>query len=130
MIRNRLICIGLLAGSERFTGAAMLATGGAVRGGAGMVRLVTAQRAADAVRLEYPEVVVVPIATGTRDGGVPNGGVPNGGRPGGQGSGGPCKPGVQRRKEQDEAKENDDQDGEVTKEIGGYPCGLHEECDN
>jgi hydroxyethylthiazole kinase-like uncharacterized protein yjeF len=81
--------IGLLAGSERFTGAAMLATGGAVRGGAGMVRLVTAQRAADAVRLEYPEVVVVPIATGTRDGGVRNGGVPNGGRPGGEGSSGP-----------------------------------------
>jgi ADP-dependent NAD(P)H-hydrate dehydratase / NAD(P)H-hydrate epimerase len=76
--------IGLLAGSERFTGAAMLATGGAVRGGAGMVRLVTAQRAADAVRLEYPEVVVVPIATGARDGGGPNGG-----RPGGEGSNGP-----------------------------------------
>ncbi len=61
--------LGLLAGSERFTGAAMLATGGAVRGGAGMVRLVTAQRAADAVRFEWPEVVVVPVAAGTRNGG-------------------------------------------------------------
>jgi hydroxyethylthiazole kinase-like uncharacterized protein yjeF len=52
--------IGLLAGSERYTGAAVLATGGAVRGGAGMVRLVTAQRAADAVRTQWPEVVVTP----------------------------------------------------------------------
>jgi hydroxyethylthiazole kinase-like uncharacterized protein yjeF len=76
--------IGLLAGSERFTGAAMLATGGAVRGGAGMVRLVTAQRAAEAVRLEYPEVVVVPIAAGT-----PTGAAPTGGRPGGDGASGP-----------------------------------------
>jgi hydroxyethylthiazole kinase-like uncharacterized protein yjeF len=50
--------VGLLAGSERYTGAALLATGGAVRGGAGMVRLVTAQRAADAVRRQWPEVVV------------------------------------------------------------------------
>ena len=33
--------LGLLAGSDRYTGAALLATGGAVRGGAGMVRLVT-----------------------------------------------------------------------------------------
>jgi hydroxyethylthiazole kinase-like uncharacterized protein yjeF len=57
--------VGLLAGSERFTGAAMLSTGAAVRGGAGMVRLVTAQRAADAVRLEWPEVVVTPVAAGT-----------------------------------------------------------------
>jgi hydroxyethylthiazole kinase-like uncharacterized protein yjeF len=53
--------VGLLAGSERYTGAALLATGGAVRGGAGMVRLVTAQRAADAVRLEWPEVIVTPM---------------------------------------------------------------------
>lgn len=53
--------IGLLVGSERFTGAALLATGGAVRGGAGMVRLVTAQRAADAVRLDWPEVVITPL---------------------------------------------------------------------
>ena len=52
--------VGLLAGSDRYTGAALLATGGAVRGGAGMVRLVTAQRAADAVRLEWPEAVITP----------------------------------------------------------------------
>src|SRR6185437_10497273 len=55
--------VGLLAGSDRYTGAAMLATGGAVRGGAGMVRLVTAQRAADAVRLEWPEAVITPVSS-------------------------------------------------------------------
>ena len=33
--------VGVLAGSDRFAGAAVLATGGAVRGGAGMVRVVT-----------------------------------------------------------------------------------------
>jgi ADP-dependent NAD(P)H-hydrate dehydratase / NAD(P)H-hydrate epimerase len=54
--------VGLLAGSDRYTGAAVLATGGAVRGGAGMVRLVTAQRAADAVRLEWPEVIITPTS--------------------------------------------------------------------
>jgi hydroxyethylthiazole kinase-like uncharacterized protein yjeF len=50
--------VGLLAGSDRFTGAAVLATGGAVHGGAGMVRLVTAPAAADVVRAHWPEVVI------------------------------------------------------------------------
>jgi hydroxyethylthiazole kinase-like uncharacterized protein yjeF len=50
--------LGLLAGSERFTGAAVLATGGAVRGGAGMVRLVTAPEAATPVRQLWPEAVI------------------------------------------------------------------------
>lgn len=50
--------IGLLAGSDQYTGAAVLAAGGAVRGGAGMVRLVTPRSAAIAVRREWPEVVV------------------------------------------------------------------------
>ena len=36
--------LGIVAGSDRFTGAAALAVGGALRGGAGMVRLVTAGR--------------------------------------------------------------------------------------
>jgi ADP-dependent NAD(P)H-hydrate dehydratase / NAD(P)H-hydrate epimerase len=53
--------LGLMAGSERFTGAAILATGGAVRGGAGMVRLVTAPEAAAAVRQEWPEAVLTVI---------------------------------------------------------------------
>ncbi len=50
--------LGLLAGSDRFTGAALLATGGAVHGGAGMVRVVTAHTAAALVRQAWPEAVV------------------------------------------------------------------------
>jgi hydroxyethylthiazole kinase-like uncharacterized protein yjeF len=53
--------LGLLAGSDRFTGAALLATGGAVHGGAGMVRLVTAPAAAAAVRQVWPEVVITEL---------------------------------------------------------------------
>jgi len=50
--------VGLLAGSDRFGGAVVLATGGAVRGGAGMVRVVTASVAAAAVRQAWPEAVL------------------------------------------------------------------------
>jgi hydroxyethylthiazole kinase-like uncharacterized protein yjeF len=50
--------LGLLAGSDRFTGAALLSTGGAVHGGAGMVRVVTAQAAATLVRQVWPETVL------------------------------------------------------------------------
>jgi hydroxyethylthiazole kinase-like uncharacterized protein yjeF len=50
--------LGLMAGSDRFTGAAVLATGGAVHGGAGMVRVVTAQAAAAVVRQAWPEAVL------------------------------------------------------------------------
>ncbi len=50
--------LGLLAGSDRFTGAVLLSTGGAVRGGAGMVRVVTANVAAVLVRQAWPETVV------------------------------------------------------------------------
>jgi hydroxyethylthiazole kinase-like uncharacterized protein yjeF len=53
--------LGLLAGSDKYAGAAMLSTGGAVAGGAGMVRLVTAPPAAAAVRLVHPEVVVTEL---------------------------------------------------------------------
>ena len=42
--------LGIVAGSDRFTGAATLAVGGALRGGAGMVRLVTATAAASSGR--------------------------------------------------------------------------------
>jgi ADP-dependent NAD(P)H-hydrate dehydratase / NAD(P)H-hydrate epimerase len=60
--------LGLLVGSDKYTGAALLATGGAVNGGAGMVRLVTAPRAAAAVRLAHPEVVIseLPVETTLR----------------------------------------------------------------
>lgn len=54
--------LGLLAGSGRFTGAALLSAGGAVRGGAGMVRLVTDHQPAMIVRPEWPEVVVTETA--------------------------------------------------------------------
>ena len=50
--------VGLVVGSDRFAGAAVLATGGAVRGGAGMVRVVTGEVAAAAVRQWWPEVVI------------------------------------------------------------------------
>jgi hydroxyethylthiazole kinase-like uncharacterized protein yjeF len=50
--------LGLLAGSDRFTGAALLSAGGAVHGGAGMVRAVTTQVAAVLVRQKWPETVV------------------------------------------------------------------------
>jgi len=53
--------LGLLAGSDRFTGAALLSTGGAVRGGAGMVRLVTAPTAAAVARGLWPEVVITEL---------------------------------------------------------------------
>jgi hydroxyethylthiazole kinase-like uncharacterized protein yjeF len=50
--------LGIVAGSERFTGAAALAVGGAIRGGAGMVRLVTPEPAAAVVRQHWPESVI------------------------------------------------------------------------
>ena len=48
----------MLAGSDRFGGAVVLATGGAVRGGAGMVRVVTAPVPVGAVRQAWPEAVL------------------------------------------------------------------------
>jgi hydroxyethylthiazole kinase-like uncharacterized protein yjeF len=54
--------LGLLVGSDRYTGAALLATAGAVHGGAGMVRLVTAPSAAAAVRLLHPEVIITELS--------------------------------------------------------------------
>ena len=56
--------LGLLAGSDRFAGAAVLATGGAVRGGAGMVRVATAVVPATAVRQAWPEAVLTVHADG------------------------------------------------------------------
>jgi hydroxyethylthiazole kinase-like uncharacterized protein yjeF len=50
--------LGVLAGSDRFGGAAVLAAGGAIRGGAGMVRVVTSDQAAPAVRQHWPEAVI------------------------------------------------------------------------
>jgi len=50
--------IGVVSGSEQFTGAAVLSVGGAIRGGAGMVRFVSAQPAVDVVRQWWPEAVI------------------------------------------------------------------------
>jgi len=50
--------VGVLAGSRAYAGAAVLAVGAAVRGGAGMVRY--RGEAADAVRARWPEVVTAP----------------------------------------------------------------------
>jgi ADP-dependent NAD(P)H-hydrate dehydratase / NAD(P)H-hydrate epimerase len=58
--------LGLLVGSDRYTGAAVLATGGAVHGGAGMIRLVTFPGSATAVRQLHPEVVITELAGETR----------------------------------------------------------------
>ncbi|MDQ1708806.1 MAG: ADP-dependent NAD(P)H-hydrate dehydratase / NAD(P)H-hydrate epimerase [Frankiaceae bacterium] len=51
--------VGVVAGSDRYTGAAVLCCGGAVRAGAGMVQLVSAGPAAALVRASWPEVVAV-----------------------------------------------------------------------
>jgi ADP-dependent NAD(P)H-hydrate dehydratase / NAD(P)H-hydrate epimerase len=53
--------LGVLAGSEKYTGAAVLTVGGAIRGGAGMVRLVSTRLAIDAVRQHWPEAVITQI---------------------------------------------------------------------
>jgi len=50
--------VGVAAGSARYTGAAVLCVGGALRGGAGMVRYLGADEPAALVRARWPEVVV------------------------------------------------------------------------
>ena len=50
--------LGLLAGSEQYTGALVLACGGAIHAGAGMVRAVSAAPAINVVRQYWPEVVL------------------------------------------------------------------------
>ncbi|GIH29163.1 bifunctional NAD(P)H-hydrate repair enzyme [Acrocarpospora phusangensis] len=49
--------IGIIAGSERFTGAAVLSVGGAVRAGAGLVRFAGAKAAVGQVRAHWPEAI-------------------------------------------------------------------------
>src|SRR6201996_4216745 len=53
--------LGLISGSERYTGAAVLSAGGAIHGGAGMIRFVSAQPAVDVVRQWWPETVITPL---------------------------------------------------------------------
>ena len=53
--------VGVAAGSQRYTGAAVLSAGAAVRAGAGMVRFAGAPHAAEQVRSRWPEVVVTEL---------------------------------------------------------------------
>ncbi|MBV9099157.1 MAG: NAD(P)H-hydrate dehydratase, partial [Frankiaceae bacterium] len=50
--------VGVVAGSERYTGAAVLCVGGALHAGAGMVRYAGVEAAADEVRRHSPEALV------------------------------------------------------------------------
>jgi hydroxyethylthiazole kinase-like uncharacterized protein yjeF len=59
--------LGVVAGSEQYTGAAVLATGAAIHGGAGMVRLVAAQQVLQVVRQRWPEAVLTDAAAATGD---------------------------------------------------------------
>ncbi|AYY14696.1 NAD(P)H-hydrate dehydratase [Actinobacteria bacterium YIM 96077] len=52
--------LGVLAGSERYPGAAVLAAGGAIHGGAGMVRYAGPGAVADGVLAHWPEIVTGP----------------------------------------------------------------------
>ena len=60
--------LGIVAGSDRFTGAAALAVGGALRGGAGMVRLVSAGPAVAVVRQHWPEALTLTTGEGSQAG--------------------------------------------------------------
>lgn len=57
--------LGLVAGGPHFTGAAVLACGGAVRGGAGMVRFASAEPAVEQVRAAWPEAVTTVVRPGS-----------------------------------------------------------------
>ena len=90
--------LGLLAGSDKYTGAALLSTGGAVAGGAGMVRLVTAPHAAAARPAGSPRgggdrAARHPVPRRRRPGAGVGGGPGNGDRRGG---GGPARRGCWR----------------------------------
>jgi hydroxyethylthiazole kinase-like uncharacterized protein yjeF len=56
--------VGIVAGSSQYTGAAVLATGAAVRAGAGMVRFAGTEHPADLVRARWPEAVVTTVPAG------------------------------------------------------------------
>ncbi|MDT7548900.1 MAG: ADP-dependent NAD(P)H-hydrate dehydratase / NAD(P)H-hydrate epimerase, partial [Actinomycetota bacterium] len=56
--------VGIAAGSAQYTGAAVLATGAALRAGAGMVRFAGVEHAAELVRAHWPEAVVTTVGSG------------------------------------------------------------------
>ncbi|MEU4326494.1 NAD(P)H-hydrate dehydratase [Nonomuraea dietziae] len=55
--------VGVAAGSDRYTGAAVLAVGGALRAGAGMVRYVGTAPPVHQVRARWPEAVITQLET-------------------------------------------------------------------
>ncbi|MGV9775699.1 NAD(P)H-hydrate dehydratase [Streptosporangium sp. NPDC003464] len=56
--------VGIAAGSHRYTGAAVLAVGGAVRAGAGLVRYAGVAEPVAEVRARWPEAVITPLRPG------------------------------------------------------------------
>ncbi|HUR08350.1 MAG TPA: NAD(P)H-hydrate dehydratase [Nonomuraea sp.] len=54
--------LGVAAGSDRYTGAAVLAVGGALRAGAGMVRYVGPGEPVTQVRARWPEAVITELS--------------------------------------------------------------------
>ncbi|MEV0350274.1 NAD(P)H-hydrate dehydratase [Nonomuraea sp. NPDC050680] len=54
--------LGVAAGSDRYTGAAVLAVGGALRAGAGMVRYVGPSEPVAQVRHHWPEAVITELS--------------------------------------------------------------------
>nr|BFE86227.1 bifunctional ADP-dependent NAD(P)H-hydrate dehydratase/NAD(P)H-hydrate epimerase [Planobispora longispora] len=59
--------VGVAAGSRRYTGAAVLAVGGAIRAGAGMVRYAGAAEPVAQVRARWPEAVITELASANGD---------------------------------------------------------------
>ena len=59
--------LGVVAGSDRYTGAAVLAVGGALATGVGMVRYAGVAHPAELVRQRWPETVVTVVAPGDGD---------------------------------------------------------------
>ncbi|TDC84076.1 NAD(P)H-hydrate dehydratase, partial [Actinomadura sp. 7K507] len=59
--------VGILAGGDEFTGAAVLTAGGALHGGAGMVRFASVARPVELVRQRWPEAVTTVIDPGPHD---------------------------------------------------------------
>jgi len=64
--------LGLAVGSDAYPGAAVLAVGGALRGGAGYLRVATPAGAAAAVRAAHPEAVVTAVEASGAEPGRPD----------------------------------------------------------
>lgn len=60
--------VGVAAGSDRYTGAAVLAVGGALRAGAGMVRYVGPDQPVAQVRSHWPEAVITLLSSPSLEG--------------------------------------------------------------